>query len=332
MVCLYRYNGPGKYSKVTDHVVLEGFDVPDVRDVELGGFRFFIKYIQKAMREYDELVKTKSGKTYYSQADFDLVDLQLRQYYSTHLKEVRVAWGVDQAFKAAMAGLKRGLSKEGEESYAAKYFENRAMDVAGIGWNEHALAINFQGFVRIINSDDAHLKDGAFDSTTCAITVYDSPPNNTSLRYENAARLRAMEPSIRLETLFFAFFCWEEALAELTCKTHPDLNRWYRETNVPEQFVAFRHRYGNLLWVAHDYFKSYNFILGRKTYLRIHERALILKFLINYLGTLPTNKLSQDDYPDFASALESVIQALNQQRTEHPLPIANVELITARKW
>lgn len=332
MVCLYRYNGPDRYVKVTDHVVLEGFDVPDVRDVELGGFRFFIKYIQKGMQEYNESVKT-----HYSQADFDLVDLQLRQYYSTHLTEVRVAWGVDQAFRAAMASLKRGLSKEGEESYAAEYFENRTMDVAGIGWNEHALAINFQGinfqsFVRIINSDDAHLQDGAFDSTTCTITVYDSPPNKTFLRYENAARLRAMEPSLRLETLFFAFFCWEEELAELTCKTHPELDRWYRETNVPEQFVAFRRRYGNLLWVAHEYFKKYNFTLGIKTYLRIHERAQLLKFLINYLGTLPTNKLSQEDYPDFAIALESVIQALNQQRTEHPLPIANVELITARKW
>ncbi len=228
----------------------------------------------------------------YIPADYALVDQRLRDLFSNHLRSVRVASVADQEFATCLDALPFGWR------------------VYKICWDEHALAITFPGFnntIRIINSDDAYLK---FGEISPRIIAYDNPPDETGLRYENAAILRAMEPGARRLAVSLVFSN-NPRLGEETCKTHPALSAWYQQTDIP------KHEHAPY---AHFLLSHYKDMLQNKTYLRLSEKAELLRFFTKYMDGIKRPRLDVNDDSDFVMALNGVIDALNRRRTGWLLP------------
>jgi hypothetical protein len=272
-------------------VVLEGFDIFDVRDVSLGGFRYYIRYIQKEM---------KGQKC--TQGDLDLVELELRRFYYRNLKGKSQAQTVDQVFSAALEAIPTCLEQAAFLRIAQKPYQ--------IYWDESALAMRLKGIgLRVICSDDAHLYHGKIEH---CIQKYDSLPDETSLRYENAAILRAMNPQFRLEAVWLAFSDTPE-LARMICSTHPDLDRWYQEAAYIPKYTK------EALASAKHLLGCYEEKLQNMTYLRLDEKLELLRFLIAYVRfeTTPRQYIDRD----LSQALNTIIYALNVKRSGHLLPL-----------
>ncbi len=273
-------------------------------DIWLGGFDFFIQYVQQRM-----------SSSIYSQDDLENSADWLRSYYRTKLNNVRVITPcVELSDLIAVV--------KGEEKQRRLADILRAIVV--IGWNEKALAIKTSfGLPKVITSFDLSYVFGTFsycleDRSTCRITPFDCP-SKEKYCYEHARELIQMNDKDRFAILLYAYNNLQLIEIEKICKVHPDLHSWFQSSDFSSRHDAFRKKHGEGILIAAAFLANH-IRFYPYTYLRLKEKAQLNEILINFIESS-----SYLDIEKLLYKLKALLVFFNEQPSRASNPISHFD-------